>query len=177
MCLNPAHWISTHVVTCLLIALFVYMVLFKGTSFFNMGGFLKIAALVVLAATAYAYFVPGKGTRPEMADFLPGFTGTAAQGVASGMDARRTAYDRCLTQGVIASNLVPESRQYCSTQTTLDGWEHCMGATVLCGRGGDAGCLVKTQCDAQAEGSTPLNLLKGLARALLAPLIGLFRCA
>jgi hypothetical protein len=177
MCLNPAHWISTHVVTCLLIAILIYMVLFKGTTFFKMRGFVKIAALVVLAATAYAYFVPGKGPRPGMAHFLPGFTGTAAKGVDSGMQARRDAYDKCLTQGVIASHLVPQSQQLCATQTAPDGWERCMGGTVLCGQGGDAGCLVKTQCDAQVEGSTPANLLKGLARAILAPLVSLFRCA
>jgi hypothetical protein len=174
MCINPVHWLSTHVVACILILIFIYMVLFKGLSRTNGGsGFMKIVALVLFAAAAYTYFVQKAGSAAQL---LPGFAGTVAQGTERAMGANGEAYDKCLTNAVIATGLVPRSKQYCSNTRTVPEWEKCMGSTVLCSQGGDAGCLRKTECDAQAEGSIPQNLLQGILRAILAPLVGLLTC-
>ena len=172
--MNPVHWISNHVITCVLILVFVYMVLFRGLSRNNGGGgFMKIVALILFVFAAFAYFVQKTGSAGDM---IPGFGGTVAQGGSSGMDANRVAYDKCLTNAVIAAQLVPKSQQFCSNMQSLPDWEKCMGGTVLCSQGGDEGCLRKTQCDAKAEGSIPENLLKGIVRAILTPLVNLTKC-
>ena len=174
MCINPVHWLSTHVVACILILIFIYMVLFRGLTVRSGGsGFIKIVALVLFAAAAYTYFIQKVGSAAQL---LPGFAGSVPWATEGGMNAGRDAYDKCLTNSVIAAGLVPQSKQLCSNAKTVPEWEQCMGGAVLCSQGGDAGCLRKTQCDAQAEGNIPNSLLKGIVRAILTPLVNLVRC-
>jgi hypothetical protein len=168
------HFVANHVVLCIGVVIFVFMVLRRGMTFGNMFsmGFFKIIFWVALIYAFYSY-ATGTGSPLKM---LPGFTGNVVQGVAAGADATDAKYEQCLTNSIVSMQLGATSRQFCSNTKATDEWETCM-AGVLCNQGGDAGCQLKTQCQFQNKvAGVPGAVGKGILRSLFCSVVPLDSC-
>jgi hypothetical protein len=173
MC-DPLDYFANHVVACAALLLFFLMVLtgrLTGGTLFS-SGFFRLVGLIAFAVAVFSFYVLKQGAPEQL---LPGSAGTVAQGLASGKQAVDTARQQCYIGAVVKTGQQAASRRMCSTTRTPAEWEQCISG-VLCSQIENGGCVLKTQCDARAEGSTPNSLLKGIARAFLAPFVGLFSC-
>ncbi len=173
--MNPqlSHLISNNVtLTIVIVAVVVYMVMFRGANVNNRGGCLRTIAVVLLLFALFKYFT-GSGS---LLDLLPGKPGEVGRGVETGASMTESQYTTCLQNGIHQMQLQQPAQSMCAGMSG-DDLSNCLG-NVLCSQGSDAGCNIKTQCQFQnAVGGVPGNTGKGIIKSVLCTLIPVSACA